>query len=747
MRGKSLLTILVSVAAWGPNVGVFAETTPEADQTRLEEVVVTARKTEESLQRVPVSIVAITGEELVNRSLDSLSAVGQATPNLTFGQQAQGGKGAGVIYIRGVGQADTLATYDPAVGVYIDGVYLGRMQGNDLDMMGVERLEILRGPQGTLFGKNTSGGAVSIITKQPDVSADTPSGRVQITGGSLNRADVVGSINIPLVTDKAALLLSGSRRSQDGYGERVDGESMGSTNRDAGKASLLLTPTSNFNALLAVDGITFHETNAVEKLVAVNTSAGPIAALNALTPYRYDDRWLSPSDFFDYGTGPNSDRGHIWGTTLTLNLNEGWANIKSISALRKQDTHNDLDADVSPIAIVNYYQETIQHQYSQELQATGKAVDERLDWVLGAYYFREAVYDNNPTEALVPLFGDTASFDQINTIDNESLAGYGQGTYNLTERLRFTLGLRYTHDKKEDERGHTAFMSDLPTQPTITKALSSNDVSPRVGFDYQWSPTIMTYISAAKGYKAGGFNGRAGTVADFNEFNPEVVKTYELGLRSDFFDRRIRFNATAFYSDYTDLQLEITGSTVVNGAPVPFQVVTNVPKSRIVGGELELDVVPATGLTLTSGLGLTYAKYTSLPTDAEFVASELINTNSQFVNTPKVSFSLGAEYTTHVTQAIDATGRIDYSHKTTINYDPTNSPLLRQSAYGLLDARLTFEYVPSKISLAIFGTNLTNKHYIVGGYDDADTPTTGLGVAFQDMAPPREWGVTAEIRF
>jgi iron complex outermembrane recepter protein len=152
-------------------------------------------------------------------------------------------------------------------------------------------------------------------------------------------------------------------------------------------------------------------------------------------------------------------------------------------------------------------------------------------------------------------------------------------------------------------------------------------------------------------------------------------------------------------------------------------------------------------LTLTSGLGLTYAKYTSLPTDAEFVASELINTNSQFVNTPKVSFSLGAEYTTHVTQAIDATGRIDYSHKTTINYDPTNSPLLRQSPYGLLDARLTFEYVPSKISLAIFGTNLTNKHYIVGGYDDADTPTTGLGVAFQDMAPPREWGVTAEIRF
>jgi iron complex outermembrane recepter protein len=746
MRGIKVLVALVTIAGWWPAVGI-AEGVADANQLHLEEIVVTARKTEESLQRVPESIVAITGQELASRSLDNLSEVGQTTPNLTFGQQAQGGKGAGVIYIRGVGQADTLATYDPAVGVYIDGVYLGRMQGNDLDMMQVERLEILRGPQGTLFGKNTSGGAVSIITKQPDTTAQDPSGRFQVTGGSLNRADVLGSINIPLVSDKAAILLSASRRSQDGYGERVDGQSMGSINRDAGKVSLLLTPTSDFSILLSADGITFHETNAVEKLVAVNTAAGPIAALNALTPYKYDDRWLSPSDFFDYGTGPNSDRGHIWGSSLTLNYNAGWANLKSISALRKQDTHNDLDADVSPIAIVNYYQETIQHQYSQELQATGKAADEKLDWVLGAYYFREAVYDNNPTEALVPLFGDAASFDQINTIDNESVAGYGQGTYNLTDRLRFTLGLRYTHDKKEDERAHTAFMRDVSTQPTVDKAVSSNDVSPRVGFDYQWTPTVMTYISAAKGYKAGGFNGRAGTVADFNQFNPEVVKTYEIGLRSDFFDRRLRFNATAFYSDYTNLQLEITGSTVVNGAPVPFQVVTNVPKSRVTGGELEVQAVPLTGLTLSGGLGLTYAKYTSLPTDAEFVASDLINTNSQFVNTPKVSFSLGAEYTRQLTQDVSATSRIDYAHKTAINYDATNSPLLRQRPYGLLDARVTFEYLPRKISLALFGTNLTNKHYIVGGYDDADTPTTGLGVAFQNMAPPREWGATVEMRF
>ncbi len=234
------------------------------------------------------------------------------------------------------------------------------------------------------------------------------------------------------------------------------------------------------------------------------------------------------------------------------------------------------------MAIVNYYQQTIQHQYSQELQATGKAADQRLDWVLGAYYFREAVYDNNPTEALVPLFGDAASFEQINTIDNESVAGYGQGTYSLSDKLRFTLGLRYTHDKKEDQRSHNAFMSDTMTQPTVEKAVSSNDVSPRIGFDYQWTSDVMTYISAAKGYKAGGFNGRAGTIDDFNKFNPEVVRPTRSGCAPIFWIDACDSMRPAFTATTTDLQLEITARRWSTGT-VPFQVVTNVPKSRVAG--------------------------------------------------------------------------------------------------------------------------------------------------------------------
>jgi iron complex outermembrane receptor protein len=721
----------------------------EADVStyQLEEVVVTARKTQESLQKVPVSVSAITSEDLEKRSLDNLSAIGQATPNFTFGEQLQGGRSAGVVFIRGVGQADTLATYDPAVGVYIDGVFLGRMQGNDLEMMEIERVEILRGPQGTLFGKNTSGGAVSITTKQPDASAGGFSGKLQTTVGSRDRIDAVAGVNLPLVTDKAALLLSGSRRRQDGFGERADGQDQGSTNRDSGRLSLLLKPWDDFSALFSADATSYDETNAVLKLLAVDTTVNTVAFLNTNTDPDYDERWLAPSDFFNYATGPNSSRGRLWGSALTLNYGTSWGNIKSISAYRHNDVDNNQDPDLSPITFIDEFQTVKQHQVSQELQATGTSFSNRLNWVLGVYYFHERAYSNTSYALLVPVAGYAASFTERFFITNDSYAAYGQGNYSLTDRLKFTAGLRYTHDDKEVQRFNLTYPDGADRQTPATKNAGSNDWSPRVGFDYQWTPTLMTYMSAARGYKGGGFNGRGGTIADFNQFNPEVVWTYELGLRSDLFDRRVRFNATAFYSDYKDLQLQINGSQEINGQIAPFNFVTNIPKSRIVGGELELAVIPATGLKLTSGLGLIYADYVELPADESFEAANLLNRDTEFVNTPKVSLTLAAEYTRRLTDAIDLTSRIDYAHKSEIQYWVTNSAYLRQEPYGLLNARLTFEHAPSQVSLSVFGINLTDEHYIVGGFDDLTVPNPGLGFVIANMGRPREFGASVQVRF
>jgi iron complex outermembrane receptor protein len=718
----------------------------------LEEVVVTARKQVESLQKVPLSVVAVSGEQLERRSIENLGDLGQSTPNFSFGEQPQSGRVGGVAFIRGVGQRDPISAYDPAVGTYIDGIYMGRMYANNLDMMEVERVEVLRGPQGTLFGKNTSGGAISIATKQPDTSAF--SGRIQVTGGSRDRLDVVGNVNIPLVADRLALQVAGARLTQGGYGERVDGQELADIDRAAARAQLWFQPTQKFSALLSGDWTQLDERNSSLKLVDTNPGIAPLAALNAVIDPDYDDRWLSPRDYFFNATGPNSARGTLRGASLTLEYDAGWATLKSITAYREMDVHNDEDPDGAPIEVLNKFENAVQDQFSQELQAAGSVFDDRLEWVAGLYYFHEGIDQWESYNLLTPLFQGTRDFARRSPIENDSIAVFAQGNYKLTDRLRITAGLRYTQDEKKIQS--TQFGGIQSTQfgangvvqfATPVGKHSSDAVSPRLGLDYQWTPQVMTYVSVAQGAKNGGFNGRVGRLTDFTEFDDEVVWTYEAGLRSDPFDGRVRFNVTAFYSEYSDLQLQISGSTVVNGAPASFGVITNIPKANIRGGEAELIVAPLRGLTLTSGLGLTYAKYTELPTDSKFVASRVINKESKFSNTPEVSYTLAAEYATAITDAMDITARVDYAHKSRIYYNAENTANVVQSPYGLLNARLTFEHAPSGVAVSLFGTNLTDEAYIVGGFDDAANPTPGLGFSIVSQAPPREWGVSAQVRF
>jgi iron complex outermembrane receptor protein len=744
MRRDVMAVMVLQAAVAGPAAAAADEGPAVASQ--LEEIVVTARRTEETLQRVPISMSAISGEDLAERSLESLSDVGQSVPNLLFGERGASGRGSAVVYIRGVGQADVRPTYDPAVGVYVDGVFLGRMQGNDLDTMDVERVEVLRGPQGTLFGKNTSGGAVNIVTRQPDLA--NYQGKLQLTAGSRSRFDALGSVNIPLVVDKAALLVAASHRTQDGYGTRADGQDMANTDRTSGRLALRLQLTDDFSALFAADALTYDETNSMFKLIAT-FPAPPIALINRFTPVPYDERWLTQSDFFNFAGGPNSSRGDLYGAALTLRYDLGAVELKSISAYRDNVVHSDQDADLSPVTVLDEYDVSRQDQFSQELQASGASLDDRLNWVLGLYYFEESVHNKVDFElvpALQPIIGNR-SFSNDLHVRNDSYAAFGQGNYGLTEQLRVTAGLRYTHDRKEVDRRNLTYPSGVANQPQAIREATSDDVSTRLGLDYQWTPQLMTYVSAAKGYKAGGFNGRASSVGDFNEYDPEIVWTYELGLRSDFLDRRVRFNATAFYSDYSDLQLQISGSTTVNGAPAPFNVVTNVPEARIVGGEVELRVIPAPGLELSAEAGFTDAEYTQLPTDAQFLASQLIDEDSEFVYTPKTSLTFAAQYSAALSDRFELRARVDYAHKSTINFDVANSPLLRQKPYGLLNARITLLHVANGLSLAVFGSNLTDERYFVGGFDDADTPNPGLGFAFRNMAPPREYGVSAQWQF
>lgn len=739
------ISLLASVALVSGASPAFSQTAAATEPDGVDDIVVTARRFEETLQEVPLSIAASSGEQLERRSIETLEDLGQSTPNFQFSEQPNGGRLGGVAFIRGIGQRDANSAYDPAVGIYVDGVYMGRSYGSNLDLLDIDRVEVLRGPQGTLFGKNTSGGAINIVTHRPDPTAGAVGGWVQLTLGSRDRVDVGGGLNIPLAPDVAALRVSGSINRQDGYGRRLDGQEMADTNRESIRARLLVQPTPNFSILLSGDYLHFDERNASYKLIDTNPAIGPLTALNNLINPDYDDRWVSQRDYFFNATGPNSARGWMGGASARLSLELGAVTLSSITAYREMDVHNDADTDGAPITIVDKIETLRQSQFSQELQAAGAFPGDRFNWIIGAYYFDEDI-DNPTTFPLLPaLFGNSQSFTRTYAVENRSLAVFGQGVLRLNDRLGVTAGLRVTRDEKDV----TVTRLPFPTGPqtfAISDRFNSTSVSPRLSLDYRWSPNVMTYVSVAQGAKNGGFNGQTSRVTDFDSFDDESVWTYEAGLRSEFWNGRGRFNLTGFYSRFSNLQIQINGAATINGVPVPFNVITNIPRATIHGGEAEFTIAPAGGLTFTAGLGLTSGEYTSLPTDPEFVASRVISTDTEFSHMPKATLTLGADYRTSLSPDLDLSLHADLSHRSRIFYNTENTINALQPAYSLINARITLE-ARNGFSLSLYATNLGDEAYIIGAFDDVAKPNPGLGYAFVTQGPPREFGATARFRF
>ena len=733
-RGVLAVMVLAAAGSAGP---MLSKADPSSDD-RLNEVVVTARKRAENLQEVPISVAAYTSSDLQAQSLETLADVAQMTPNLLYGQKIQSGSSAGELYIRGVGQQDTQGAFNPSVGLYVDGVYLARPTADDIEMLDVQRLEVLYGPQGTLFGKNTNGGAINVVTRSPDLTMTRPTGTMQLQGGDYDRFDADGSIDLPLASGKAALLLTASRRTQSGYSVRIDGQDQANQNRSSGRAKLLVKLADSVEATLSLDGTHLNERSSAYRLVAVRT-ASTIPTLYAnFTPYRYDDRWVTASDFNYNGTGPNENAGHVWGTSLSLNWDSPWGSLKSITAYRTLSVESEFDPDGSPLTILDVFNSVRQHQISQELQWTGKSND-RLDWVFGLYYFRETVDDDQPVNIALEYFNGAANFNPLLHIVNQNYAAYGQATLALSNRLKLTLGARAGNDRADVGRLQVDYPIPTIEQPFVRGVADWNSLLPRAGLTFQWTPDLMIYSSASEGSKSGGYNGRAGSIAEFNRYDPEKVWSFELGLRSDWLDRRLRLNATAFYSLYRDFQILLNRSVTVDGKPTPFSFVGNMPRASIRGGELTLQAIPMSGLRLLTGLGVTDGRY------EEILAGAPVTLQSQFVDTPKFTVTAGTEYTTHLGARYQLVSRVDYVHKSTIQFDYGNSPYVAQRPYGVLNARLTLQMPDPDLSVFVFGQNLTDTHYAVGGLDDG--PTGSLGEIVKQMGPPREWGFGARYRF
>ncbi|WP_425409907.1 TonB-dependent receptor [Hyphococcus sp.] len=756
--GASSIAITLA-AAGGVTMSAHAQDEPVAG---IDTIVVSARKREENLQETPVAITAFSSGDLAKRSVVTLDGIGDYTPNLVFdkGTGGTGGSTSTQIYIRGIGQADFLFTTEPGVGIYVDGVYHPRSIGSIMDLVDIERVEVLKGPQGTLFGKNSVGGAINVVSRRP---GNEFSGGIEAVYGRFDRVDVRANLNVPLVEDKLAASLAFSSHDIDGYVKRpLAGDELGGINSKGVRGQVLWTPTENFDLLLSSD-YTRHRDDAIANtLIDVDQTGSLIALWNGLVaPAQmvfYDDSYISEDPFVSNGTGPNFSDLDLWGVSGVATLRAGDLTFKSVTAYRNQDAFFGHDSDHSPLT---YFEQTVddnQKQFSQELQINGSHFDGRFDWVLGALYFHEeglstyriifapGLYDalemlpagiidglggmGNPVHPLLDFDGAVSA-----GIDNDSYAVFAHTNFAVTDRLSVSGGIRYTYDEKGFDSILERFSAGV-----VTHDVSIEDDwsawTPKISLDYDLTDNIMVYASAARGFKSGGFNGRpTNAFVAMQPFDPEYVWTYETGFKSEFANRRFILNGAMFYSDYTNMQLLAVSIDNFGGI---VALVENAGAAEIKGFELEMNAVPARNLRLDAGIGFLDAEYSELDPS---VAS--ISLDSELVKTPKWSLNFGGEYTAALGGALEATFRADYSYRTRTQHVADNNPLLTQDAYGLLSLRLSLAPVDGPWEVSVFGTNLTDERYISNGLSQFDT----LGTTDVTFGRPREWGVMAKWSF
>jgi iron complex outermembrane receptor protein len=717
------------------------EPTPDPVEARnADDIVVTARRRNESLQDVPLAVTAFSAANIQERSIFNVQDIGRLAPNLSI-SSGRGGSGIGYIFIRGIGQADDNPSMDPGVSQYVDDVYLGRLQGGLIDLNDVRSVEVLRGPQGTLYGKNTVGGAVKVNSILPNNDA---SYYAQATYGNYNYVSLSAATSQPLVRDVLAIRLSGKYTRNDGYMRNAfDGQRLNNQDTLSGRMILRYTPVADVEALLSVDGARDDARPNQGRLVG--TAATPVFGLINRVIGPIGDFVVQPGQdpwkgSFDVRADPNlpysTNKDDSWGTFLRLSWTPGPVAVKSITSYRNQLSHVLKDVDSSPLRVANVADRLKQWQLSQEFQVSNSEQNSRFNWLGGLFYYKEHVQFDTTADllpALIPLGVNQQSFRAVR-LGTESYAAFLNVGYKITDSLSASIGARYTHEKKDILINVRRLSDGAATFGPASNAAKFDDFSPKIEIDYRFSPDVLAYASAAKGFKSGGFNGRAGVGAQLESFDPETAWTYETGVKSTWLDRRLTLNLAAFYTDYRDIQFQVISA--VNGQLL--QVVTNAGKGHLKGLELETTVRPATGLTFGGTLGLIDADFT------QFFDARLGDlSRNKFQNTPKVTASVQGRYETAFVNDVPVAIQADYSFRSRTYFDPQNTAVLSQGNYGLLNARVSAYLMDRKLELAAFGKNLTNKTYLQNGVSLLDS----FGLAVGYYGAPRTYGVQATLRY
>ena len=712
--GVSCLALSVAVMAAGH---AAAQTKP----AEISELVVTAQRVEENIQKVPIAVTAFSAATLERQSIESLQDIALRTPGFSAGavDPIQSN-----FAIRGIGSAFGIsqnAGGDASVVVFVDGVYAGRGGTPDIDALNLERVEVLRGPQGTLFGKNTVGGLIQYVSRKP---SNETSLRIEGELGNYNRRVLNARGNLP-ISDKVFLSLGGSVKLHDGYEfnetthHDVDDEDL-----KTATAALRLLPTDNLDIVLAADFTDQDQRGNPRHNICDRTFAAGVHCVGINPDPRVVDavtdgylrRWLQ------------TYRGEVnWTTPIGV--------VTSITAYREVTLNFRtpfFSNPVNPPAEIESTETDHEKdkQFSQEVRLAFAGFDNRLKGQVGAYYLNE---DNNRTENLqqdfpAPSITGVATYPQ--RVKGRSWAVFGQASFAITDTLTATAGLRQTWEKKD---GHfigqkvsgPGLPPPLAANYDVTASKSWNALTPRFAVDWQVTPAALVYASATRGFKSGGFQGIAGSaLSQATPYDPEYAWSYEGGAKTQWLDNRLRLNLSVFQTDYKDLQV----SSLV---PLCCVVVGNAATARIKGAELEWVIAPVEGLEIDGSYARLDAKFTS------FANGATANyTGNVLPRSPKDKVHLGAQYAFDV-QGWGVLSRVDYTNQSKMYFDANNLPTQKQEGYIDVDARLSITSPDKHWEVAVWGKNLTDE--LVATYVTAFAPYRQVLVPY---APPRTYGVT-----
>jgi iron complex outermembrane receptor protein len=749
------------------------------DAGALQSVVVTARRREERLQDTPIAVTALSAEALERQQVVSTTDLDKVAPNLQFHSYGTltGNNSAAQVFIRGIGQTDATAAVDPGVGIYIDEVYMGRAVGGAMDFRDIASVQILRGPQGTLFGRNTIGGAVLLTTNAPGENAGNS---VRIGVGEDNLRELFGAFDLPMNDAWAARIAIGGRQ-RDGYVRRAfDGRDLGDEEMYTGQLALRWTPSEALELTLRADyakedengsPFVFRTMNEAATFVgAASIAAGCPNILDPLPPPLLVGPLADPrcgndaqalGDFTNGGTYPASSTLENRGVSLVASwdVNEVLS-LKSITADRRLEWTGTRDADNTPLLILHTNYTSESDQFSQELQAL---VDtDRLDGVFGVYFFDEDSFDR----LLVPLGNPGSSYDtQRVSLDAKARAAFTEWTFSFNDAFSATAGLRYTKETK----GLQAIMFNVapataPEPPTpaalcpfagppptqtgclfittnrFEREFSSTTAS--ASLQYRFNDRVMTYVSWSEGFKSGGFNQRYNAAPPGNapiSFNDETAESFELGIKSDPTDH-LRVNAAVFSTEYDDIQMTYRLGVV----PLLF----NAGVASIDGAEVEVSFAPTADFLLDASLGYLDAKFDSITPPPPFgpvVPTATATLASRLPFTPEWQAHVGLSYTFHPSAAWSLTPRVDLSYTDEQFFDAGNSAEIAQDdAITLLNASLALESDDAKWRIVLSGNNLTDELYPVAG---TSSLTTASGYSEIIYARPRTLALSVTRNF